>query len=185
VTRARPERLLAIVLVLLVTGVIVVAVAALFGEGLRARPDPTDAPSGQLTEARVIRVVDGDTVVVAIGGREERLRYVGVDAPELADPESGTPAECGGLEATEANRAIVLGRTLALESDVSDRDRFGRLLRHPWITVGGEPTLVTEILVRDGAVEARSYPPDTRHDARLEVAERLARRQDAGIWGGC
>lgn len=135
--------------------------------------------------ARVERIVDGDTIVVELDGRQERVRYVGVDAPELPNAERGTPAECGALEASHANRALVLDRTVELERDRSDRDRFGRLLRHVWTTADGERRLVSELLVRRGAIEARSYPPDTRHDARLDAAERSARDEEAGIWGAC
>ena len=132
-------------------------------------------------EATVIRVVDGDTIVVGVDGREERVRYVGVDAPELGDMDAGQPSECGGEEARAANESLVAGMTVELERDVSDRDRFGRLLRHVWL----DGSLVAERLVRDGVMEARSYPPDTTRDGQLGAAERTARQRGAGIWSSC
>ncbi len=179
----RPERLIAVLAVLAVAGLVVVAVAAL-------SPDTGSSPgappqAGDLQRGRVVRVVDGDTVVVAIGSREERVRYVGVDAPELANSDTGAPIECGAADATDANRRLVLDVEVELERDVSDRDRFGRLLRHAWIATDGGRVLVAEALVADGAIEARSYPPDTRHDDRLDAAEREARSEAAGIWGDC
>lgn len=148
-------------------------------------PDGASPPSDHADVSRVQRVVDGDTIVVDIGGREERVRYVGVDAPELANDDTGAPAECGAAAAADANRALVGGAAVELERDTSDRDRFGRLLRHVWIDLDGTRTLVTERLVADGAIEARSYPPDTRHDRRLDDAERDARGAGLGIWGAC
>lgn len=149
---------------------------------------PSDAdggPDGSTDRAKVLRVVDGDTIVVQLGGREERVRYIGLDAPEVANAGAGTDAECGGNEARDANDRLVAGEQLLLERDVSDRDRFGRLLRHAWRTADGEWRLIGLELVEAGAVEARSYPPDTTRDAELDAAERRARDRGAGIWGGC
>jgi micrococcal nuclease len=78
----------------------------------------------------------------------------------------------------------VAGEELVLERDVSDRDRFGRLLRHAWLEDDVWRLIGLE-LVEAGAVEARSYPPDTRRDAELDAAERRARDRAAGIWGDC
>jgi len=179
----RPERLLALVIVLVLAAAVVVAVAPL------GTPDGStpaaDGPRGPLETARVVRVSDGDTVTIDIDGRRERLRYIGVDAPELANADAGLPAECGAEAARDANQALVADADIALERDDSDRDRFGRLLRHPWMQRDGEWLLVTEALVADGTAEARSFPPDTLHDARLDDAERQARARGAGIWGSC
>ena len=146
--------------------------------------EPSAAPgegSNGGDEAVVVRVVDGDTIIVRIDGREERVRYIGVDAPELANADTGQAAECGGPPARDANAALLDGAAVQLERDVSDRDRFGRLLRHVWI---GD-SLASRQLVLEGAVEARSYPPDTDRDAELDAAEREARERGAGIWGSC
>src|SRR3954454_7687088 len=88
------------------------------------------APTGRLEEARVVRVVDGDTLIIDRGRGSERLRYIGVNAPESVKPD--TPVEFMGHEASAANRALVAGGTVWLEADVSDRDRFDRLLRYVW-----------------------------------------------------
>ena len=75
-----------------------------------------------LTQARVVRVIDGDTIVLAGG---ERVRLIGVDAPELGRP--------GANEATQFTREKVEGRTVWLEPDGADRDRHGRLRRYVWL----------------------------------------------------
>ena len=179
----RPERLLAlIIIVVLVAGLVVTVV--LLGAAPEDPPS-SGGPTEPIEEARVVGIADGDTVTIEIDGRRDRLRYIGVDAPELANPDAGLPAECGATEASAANAALVAGAELILERDASDRDRFGRLLRHPWVVRDGAWLLVTEALVADGSVEARSFPPDTLHDARLETAEVGAMERGAGVWGRC
>lgn len=180
---ARPERLLGILLIILLAGALV-AFVAMQSPGPDERRVGDGGPDGPTAWAEVIRVVDGDTIVVRIDGRDERVRYIGVDAPEVANAAAGTVPECGGDDAQAANEALVAGASLVLERDVSDRDRFGRLLRHAWLA--GEPwRLVGLELVEAGAVEARAYPPDTARDRELDAAERAAREREAGIWGAC
>ena len=181
---ARPERLLAILAVLAIAAV-VVAVVALVSDRPGADRVGGTPHQAAFARAEVVRIVDGDTIVVVIDGREERVRYVGVDAPELANRDTGAVAECGADRATDANRDLVGDVEVELERDTSERDRFGRLLRHVWTTIDGERLLIGEQLVADGAIEARSYPPDTRYDGRLDAAEREARSAALGIWGSC
>jgi micrococcal nuclease len=180
VSRSRPERLIGVVLVLALVAA-VVAVLALTG------PAPTvvhDAPVDGVS-AVVAGVTDGDTITIRVDGRRERVRYIGLDAPEIARADEGMPAECGGNEARAANARIVEGTEVLLERDRSDRDRFGRLLRHVWVETADGWELVGELLVAEGAVEARSYPPDTGRDDLLDVAERRARDAGLGIWRTC
>ena len=182
-SRPRPERLLGVVLVLGVAAAVVLVVALLADGGRSSSPAGGGPADG--IEATVAHVTDGDTVFVIVDGARERVRYIGLDAPEVANAEEATRAECGGDAAREANGDLVAGREVVLERDVSDRDRFGRLLRHGWIADGASWVLVGERLVEVGAVEARSYPPDTTRDARLEAAERRARDAGLGVWGHC
>jgi len=136
-----------------------------------ATPPPYDE-----RKARVIAVVDGDTISVLISGfYERRVRYIGIDAPEMR-------RDCFAPEATAANRQLVLGKDVALERDVSDTDRFGRLLRYVYLPTG---EMVNELLVRGGYAVARNYPPDTKYRARFEAAERQAQQANAGLWGAC
>jgi len=136
-----------------------------------ATPPPYDE-----RKARVTAVVDGDTISVLISGfYERRVRYIGIDAPEMR-------RDCFAPEATAFNRQLVLGKDVALERDVSDTDRFGRLLRYVYLPTG---EMVNELLVRGGYAVARSYPPDTKYKARFEAAERQAQQANAGLWGAC
>ena len=182
----RPERLLAIIIVLGLTAAIVLAVVLLQGPaGSVASSSEPGALPADTERATVVHVSDGDTIVVEINGATERVRYVGLDAPEIAHPDEGTAAECGGDDARASNLELVAGLEVALERDVSDRDRFGRLLRHVWVADSGDWLLVGERLIESGAVEARTYRPDTFRDAEFDAVERRARESDLGIWGDC
>ena len=120
--------------------------------------------------ATVTRVIDGDTIVIDTG---QRVRYIGIDTPEVY-PEQ----EAYGMEAWQANRELVEGRKVRLERDVSETDKYGRLLRYVYV----EDTLVNAELVRRGLAEARAYPPDTKYQQLLEQAEEEARQAGRGMW---
>jgi micrococcal nuclease len=122
-------------------------------------------------------VVDGDTIYVAIDGEEYRLRYIGMDTPELA--RFGDPVECLASEAKDYNEQLVLGQTVGLEKDVSETDQFGRLLRYVWL--GNE--MVNAKLVEDGYAQAATYPPDVRYAGIFSALQEGARGGGRGLWG--
>ena len=144
-------------------------------------PEPTFGPIGQTTEATVVRVTDGDTIVVAYGGQEYKVRYIGMDSPETVDPNSAV--QWMGPQATAANAALVAGKTVFLEKDVSEVDQYDRLLRYVWLTDGAGWTLVNLELVRQGVAFAKSYPPDVRYDALYSDVESDAKVFAVGLWG--
>ena len=129
----------------------------------------------------MVRVVDGDTIVVDRGRGDERLRYIGMDTPETVKP--GSLVEWMGREASAANRALVAGRTVVLEKDVSEVDRYGRLLRHVWLRGDGGWVLVDLELVRDGYARVSTYPPDVKYADLYLAAQVDAREHDRGLWG--
>ena len=138
-------------------------------------------PTGPTQAAQVVRVTDGDTIEVTIDGRRVAVRYIGIDAPERSGP--FTDPEWLADEAKQANHFLVDGATVHLERDVSDADRFGRLLRYVWLQDGDVWLMVNRELVRLGLAEARTYPPDTRWQTELDEAEDQARADRTGIWG--
>jgi len=148
-----------------------------------ARDAPPAAPVTRTVSARetasVARVIDGDTILVRIDGREERVRYIGVDTPETVAQDR--PVECFGPEASARNKALVEGRTVQMERDVSDRDRFGRLLRY----VYADGVLVNAELLRDGYATSVTFPPDVRENERFRALEREAREAGRGLWSEC
>lgn len=143
--------------------------------------DPGLAPVGPTEEARVLRIVDGDTIRVDRGRGSETLRYIGIDTPETVRPNS--PVEWMGREAAEANRTLVDGRAVVLERDVSDVDGFGRLLRYVWLDEGSGWLMVNLELVARGYATAVTYPPDVRWTDALLEAQAAARDAGVGLWG--
>jgi micrococcal nuclease len=127
-------------------------------------------------EGDVVRVVDGDTIHVRVGERVEKVRYIGVNTPELSHPTKG--AEPGGREATGVNRDLVGGRRVRLELDVQERDRYQRLLAYVWV---GE-RMVNAELVRRGYAQVMTVPPNVRHQQRFLALEREARQAGRGLW---
>ena len=126
-----------------------------------------------------MRVVDGDTIDVLIGGEELRVRYIGIDTPETVDPRR--PVGCFGKEASARNRELVEGKTVGLEKDVSEADRFGRLLRYVWL--GGR--MVNARLVEEGYATASTFPPDVRYSELFAILQAEARTHGSGLWGPC
>ena len=133
------------------------------------------ASAGPL-EGTVVRVVDGDTVHVRIGDRVEKVRYIGVNTPELHHPRKGE--EPGGREAAALNRTLVDGRQVRLETDVRSRDRYGRLLAYVWV---GD-TMINAELVRRGYAQVMTIPPNVRHQALFVKLQREAREGERGLW---
>ena len=125
--------------------------------------------------------MDGDTIVVRLGGRDQRLRYIGMDTPETVKPDS--PVEWMGPEASRANARLVEGRDVVLEKDVSETDRFGRLLRYVWLVDGDRWTMVDLALVEQGFAQVETDPPDVRYADRFVAAQRAARAAGLGLWG--
>ena len=145
-------------------------------------PGAPDRPTGPTQGATLVRVVDGDTIRVIVGGVEERVRYIGIDTPELNTSSAATPDPYAEA-ATNANARLLAGGRLVLEKDVSERDRYGRLLRDVWIERDGAWTLVNLALVADGYAQASTYPPDVKYVDALLAAQRAAREQGRGLWG--
>ena len=139
-------------------------------------------PTGVLDEATLVRVLDGDTIRVLVNGVEEWVRYIGINTPELYPGGPETPAPFAQA-ATEANISLLSGGRLVLEKDISERDRFGRLLRNIWIEQDGSWMLVNLQLVADGYARVSTFPPDVKYVDLLRAGERAAREGHRGLWG--
>jgi micrococcal nuclease len=124
----------------------------------------------------VTRIVDGDTIHVDLGGRVEKVRYIGVDTPELHHPARGE--EPGGRAAADVNRQLVSERRVRLELDVQARDRHGRLLAYVWVA----DTMINAELVRRGFAQVMTVPPNVRHQSLLLRLQREAREAGRGLW---
>ncbi len=160
--------------------------AAVLGGCGRAARTPLLAPDAantelppDLTEALVLDVVDGDTLVVRLGGREERLRMLGIDTPETVHPVR--PVECFGREASAYTHELLEGQTVLLEDDPTqgNEDRFGRLLRYVWLPDG---RMVNRELIGQGYAFEYTYNVPYRYQESFRQAERAARQQQRGLW---
>ena len=125
--------------------------------------------------------MDGDTIVVDRGRGNERVRYIGIDTPESVKP--NTPVELMAKEASAANEALVAGRDVVLERDVSDTDQYDRLLRYVWLREGDGWVFVNLELVRRGYAQVATYPPDVRWTDTFLAAQRESREAGVGLWG--
>jgi endonuclease YncB( thermonuclease family) len=122
---------------------------------------------------QVTRVIDGDTIEVDISGTIYKVRYIGMDTPELDDkrPEFSALAQ-------EANKQLLERGTVRLEKDISEVDKYGRLLRYVYVSA----IFVNAELVRQGLAEAKAYPPDTKYQSYLEEMEAKAKQDGVGLW---
>jgi micrococcal nuclease len=146
-------------------------------------PGAPERPTGPTRDAVLVAVVDGDTIRVRVDGVEEPVRYIGIDTPE-PNPTSAATAEPFADEATAANRRLLEGGgRLVLERDASERDRFGRLLRHVWTQDDEGWTLVNLALVAEGYAQVSTFPPDVRYADVLRAAQQAAREAGRGLWG--
>ncbi|GAB4530462.1 MAG: hypothetical protein Fur0018_17760 [Anaerolineales bacterium] len=126
--------------------------------------------------AQVVLVVDGDTIKVDIGGQQYTVRYVGVDTPETVAP--NRPVEYMGPEASAKNKALVSGKQVILVKDISETDKYGRLLR--FVIVDG--IFVNRELVRLGYAQTITYPPDISCKDTFRKIEQEAKSQQVGLW---
>jgi micrococcal nuclease len=113
------------------------------------------------------------------------LALILIDTPETNDPTN--PPECYGQEASAyLGWLLSLRGDLYVESDVSDRDRFNRLLRYAWLDFGGgEVYLVNEVMARSGYAAELTFPPDVKYEEEIREAARFAREHGYGLWSGC
>jgi len=122
-------------------------------------------------EGVVTGVTDGDTLMVKIGGRQERVRLIGVDAPEKGQG-------FWGEKATQFARERAFKRTVTLELDVQERDRYGRLLAYVYVN----GSMLNEELLREGLAMLLTIPPNVRYADRFVRLQQEARRREVGIW---
>lgn len=129
----------------------------------------------------VSRVIDGDTIELNTG---EKLRYIGIDTPEI---NFGKDPECFAIQAKEFNKKLVENKVVKIEKDVSEKDKFGRLLRY--VYVENESTtstiFINDYLVRQGYAIVSTYPPDIAHIEDLLTAQQEARENNRGMWKNC
>ena len=128
--------------------------------------------------AKVLRVIDGDTIELADG---RLVRYIGIDTPEFRRREGSrwvVDPEPFSREAMQANQRLVGGKTVRLEYDVEIADRHGRLLAYVYV----DGTMVNAKLLEEGYAHLLTIPPDVKYAARFRQVAQDARTHKRGLW---
>ena len=145
---------------------------------LAALSPPARCQDAPKATAKVVRVVDGDTVAIVLDDKQVTARIVGIDAPESVHPRK--PVERFGKEAAKHLRELVAGQVVTVEREPgSKQDRYGRELVYLRLADGRD---VGRLMIRDGFAHAYVKYPFGRMDDYRE-AEREAREAKAGLWG--
>jgi len=127
--------------------------------------------------ATVDRVVDGDTLKVTLEEREETIRLLLVDTPETKHPSK--PVQPFGPEASDFAKDRLEGEKVGIEIDVSERDKYGRLLAYVWI---GDQ-MFNEMLLEEGLARvAYIYQPNVKYVDQFQKIQRQAQEEGKGIW---
>jgi micrococcal nuclease len=168
------------IVLLLLAGLVLgdVHVPHLLGGGADAALVANGSASAQLE-----RVIDGDTIVADVDGREERVRLIGIDTPETVKP--NTPVQCFGPQAHELNARLLgtAGAALTLRFDRELRDRYGRLLAYVYRAQDG--LFVNARLIDAGAARTLEIAPNTAHATQLSDLQHAARAAGRGLWSAC
>ncbi len=144
---------------------LVVIIAAAAGSCTEA-----DAPATPRRPAQVVEVPDGDSLKVRIDGTDERVRLIGVNAPESD--------ECFGKESAAGLQNLLDEAEVEIVTDFEERDQYGRLLAYVYL----EGSLINEEIARRGLVVARAYEPNTTLQADIDAAADDARQNQRGMW---
>ncbi|OGK11252.1 hypothetical protein A2954_06010 [Candidatus Roizmanbacteria bacterium RIFCSPLOWO2_01_FULL_37_12] len=143
---------------------------------------PTLLASQSAELVRVAKVIDGDTIELDNG---QKVRYIGIDTPELHHPKK--KLQCFGKEARDKNKELVEGKLVRMEKDISETDRYWRLLRYVYLPTDASPSgiFVNDYLVREGFAHASTFPPDVKYSDYLKNLESQARENIRGLWNKC
>lgn len=145
---------------------------------------PAQQTTASASATIVTKIVDGDTIHISTG---QKVRYIGIDTPETKDPKKGQ--QCFGQEASQKNKELVDGKEIRMEKDVSETDRYGRLLRYVYVTdktaSPAATIFVNEYLVKEGYAYAVTFPPDVKYYNHFRELQNEAMRLKKGLWGKC
>jgi micrococcal nuclease len=133
---------------------------------------------------RLSYVIDGDTIIV---DGNKKVRYIGINSSELKTKTK--PDECFAKEAFNANKRLLENKQLFIQKDISEIDKYGRLLRYVWAdnpaTGSGQVIFVNDYLIRNGFAKIATYPPDTKYYFQFKQAEKEAKENNRGLWSQC
>ena len=133
--------------------------------------------------AKVVRVIDGDTIKVLINNKEETVRLIGIDSPETVDPRK--PVQCFGIEASNKAKEILNNQTVRLESDPTqgERDKYGRLLRYVFLL---DRTNFNKLMISQGYAHEYTYKGNPyRYQLEFIQSAKEARENNKDLWKDC
>jgi len=162
---------------LLVIGVLFVVVGVLIGRTQIVNNFLEDKDN-EIT--RVIKVIDGDTIQVLIGGKKETVRLIGIDTPETVDPRR--EVECFGKEASRKLKSLVNGKSVVLKNDPmqSERDKYGRLLRYVFLK---DRVHVNKLMIQEGYAHEYTFDSNPyKYQSEFKLAEKKAEKEKRGLW---
>ncbi|MGQ9524712.1 MAG: thermonuclease family protein [Armatimonadota bacterium] len=155
--------------------------------GLQAVPALAVQP-GTL-QGTVVSVVDGDTTYVRVNGRTERVRFIGVNCPELSHPSLGIREEPYGRKAATYTTRKLRGKKVWLELDVEQQDKYGRLLAYVWLARPSSSAenevrakMLNAHLLLDGYAQVMTIPPNVKYADLFVKLQREAIQKGRGLW---
>lgn len=137
----------------------------------------TDKHSDSDILYHVERVIDGDTILIKINGKEERIRLIGIDAPESVHPDETKNTHCGTI-ASEFTKSRLEGKQVTIEKDIQERDKYGRLLAYVYL----DGVMFNKTLVEEGMAQVSTYPPNVKYADEFLELQRHARENNIGLW---
>ena len=134
-----------------------------------------------LQKVKVSRVIDGDTIELTTG---EKVRYIGINTPETVHPQMSS--QCFGEESSSKNKELVEGQVVYLEKDVSETDKYGRLLRYVYLlSQDSSQIFINDYLVREGYARVSTFPPDVKYQDVFLTSQKAAQQENLGLWTSC
>ena len=132
-------------------------------------------------ESQVIRVVDGDTIIVALNQKPETIRFIGINTPETVAP--NRPVQCYGPEASARTKELLTNKIVRLEQDHSqdNHDQYKRLLRYVFL----EEDNINRLLVREGYAKEYTYKIPYQYQKEFRAEQKTAKKNKVGLWGAC
>ena len=129
------------------------------------------------TTYKIVRIVDGDTIIIDYNGVEERVRLIGVDTPESVHPDKTKNNEFGVI-ASNFSKGYLENKEVSLELDVQERDKYGRILAYVYL----DGVMYNKTLLQEGMAKVSTYPPNVRYVDDFKALEKSAREANKGLW---
>lgn len=170
---------------IIICGFVIVAIYLFISKGQKSF-----APQGKYAELiqsgvlySVVRVIDGDTVIVHVSGHDLTLRLIGMDTPEVVDPRK--PVQCYGPEASAEGKTLLSGKQVYLETEATGDayDIYGRVLAYVKMSDG---TLYDEYMIQQGFAREYTFKNNSyKYQSQFKADQAQAQKEKLGLWGKC